>query len=691
MHRFGTVDPAHPCSTRREHRARPQEGTRITSYRLLRTPFLLHASLLILVLLVAACDGDDAPEATPTATPTAAATPSSPPSGAGADPLQWGDCPFAIPSGVEVECGTLTVLANRDDPNGDTIRLPFAVFSALDGEPTPDPVVYLSGGPGGAALELVEPGFGALYEPLMHDRDLIVFDQRGTGLSEPSLHCFEYDEFTREALTSGLDRAVLVAGLEQSLDACRGRLAGEGINFAHYNSHASAADLDELRQALGYQQWNIYGLSYGSRLALTSMRHYPDGIRSVVLDSAYPLEANLYTEAPANAARAFDAFFAACAADAACAGAYPNLEPTFYDTVAALNEEPASITMLDAFTGQPAPATLTGDDLVGFLFQSLYDTNLAALLPELITAGGQGDFDTVGLLLSVTLLQLEFVSTGMMLSVQCQEEIPFGDRASALAAAQQRPELQGFFEIAVTVGVRTFDVCERWDAGAPPPGSNEAVASDIPALVLSGELDPITPPRWGEQVAASLSSSQHFQFPHTGHGVLPYRECAQSITRAFFADPASAPDSTCIDDVPPPPFTTEGAQVTMEPFTNTQLGYEGLRPAEWLEAVPGIYQESLLVTLTQLVIPGIPPDLLLAQVAMLLGLDGPPEPVDTIETEAATWQIYEYRVFGQAQVLALAEANGRLALIELSATPARQPFYRDRVLIPAVEGFRFLD
>ena len=498
---------------------------------------------LVVVALLAGCNGDGNGDAAPEGQP---------------GEVEWGDCRFEVPPGLEVRCGALDVPADRADPDPDTVRLAFGVVSSAHDDPSDDPIVYLAGGPGGDALELVPLGFGELYEPLMGDRDLIIVDQRGTGLSEPSLSCPEHSSWVRESLGAEQDPDRLAEQGLRALDDCRRRLVDQGVDFADYNSAASATDLDDLRQALGYEQWNLYGTSYGTRLALAAVRDHPDGIRSVVLDAAYPVTASLYEEIPQNAARAIEAFFALCEADAGCRQRFPDLEAAFSGLVAELDDEPVPLTVVDPMTGERFDTDLDGAGLVGFLFQSLYVTDLVAFLPEIIDRAADNDVDIIGVVMGALISDVERVAIAMQLAVQCQDEIPFEDRGRAAEAAAEHPLVEGFFERSITLGPAVFDVCDRWDAGEPEPAADEPVTSAIPALVLTGELDPITPPRWGEEVAADLINSYFFTFPFTGHGVLPSHGCAEQMIHQFLDDPATEPDSACIDEIEPPRFAAAG-------------------------------------------------------------------------------------------------------------------------------------
>ncbi len=644
------------------------------------TLVLLATALVALV----ACDDDGDPEPTPTPTPSPGATPTAPDPGA-ADAIEWGDCRFDVPPGVDVECGDLLVLADRTDPGAGEMRLHFGVFRSPGADEDATPVVYLSGGPGGAALETAALAFDLLFEPLMADRDLVVFDQRGVGLSDPSLGCPEHTAFLEEALEEQLSAEEIRVRAEEALDECRERLAADGVDFSHFNSRASAADLDELREALGYAEWNLYGVSYGSRLALTAMRNHPGGIRSVILDSAYPPDADLYGGLVGSVGDAIDGFFAACERHEHCAQHYPDLEATFYDLVDRLNAEPAAVTVTNPLTGSSTEAMLNGDDLLGTLFLALYNTELLAYMPEIIVAADAGDFEVIGALQGAALVEQQFVSAGMMFAVQCQEAVPFADPGAASEPAEQHERLTAILEANVAMGTGAIELCERWDAGEPPEGAGEPVESEIPSLVLAGSLDHVTPPEWGRRTASHLSNSFFFEFAETGHSVLPHRDCAAEIAQAFLREPATEPDSACLDDVPPLAFTPDDVEVELEPFEGP--GYSGLRPEGWAELQPGVYTHALFTSVTQLVQPGANTDMLLQVLANLLGWDEVPEVSQTVSTDTADWEIYQYEAFGRAGDLALADVNGSLLMIELNSTTARQEVYREQVLLPAIEAF----
>ncbi|MGQ0603269.1 MAG: alpha/beta fold hydrolase, partial [Anaerolineales bacterium] len=278
--------------------------------------------------------------------------------------------PFTIPAGASegdnFECGWLIVPEEHANPDGPIIRLAVVIVRADDPNPAPDPLVMLQGGPGGSSIDVFTQVLFPLGggSPLRRNRDLILFDQRGTLYSEPALTCPEITQLTEDTIEQRLsveegERLVISAYTQ-----CRERLMAEGVNLAAYDSVENANDIEALRVALGYDQINLYGVSYGTLLALHAMRQNPAGLRAVILDSVAPPDINFAAEAPRSMQRVFDELFGACAADAECNRAYPDLENVFFALVEKLNTEPARLPITDFETGENYDAVLDGDTLV---------------------------------------------------------------------------------------------------------------------------------------------------------------------------------------------------------------------------------------------------------------------------------------------------------------------------------------
>lgn len=458
-----------------------------------------------------------------------------------------GDCPFALPGDLWIECGTLVVPQNRRQTDGTMLRLAVSVVHAPGSNPAPDPLLYLSGGPGSPAVNGTV-GLARSYARFMGNRDLIVFDQRGTGFSHPSLVCPEINQVGDRLIEEGLSRIEKVHAEAEALLQCHGRLVSQGVDTTAYSSAASAADMEDLRQALGYAQWNIYAISYGTRLALTAMRDYPASIRSVILDSTYPLQTNLYTAMPYGIDRAFRMLFNNCAASPACNAAYPNLEQVFYATVARMNAAPVTIQVRHPRTGATIVRAISGDDVIDNLFRMTYRTAELPGLPQFIYDTANGRYATLARFESDRLDRMfgGSFSQGMYFAVQCNEEIPFATLEEMQAQAAAYPHLQSFFGSVMEFTEHIYRLCTVYGVQTPDPRENEPVMSDIPTLLLAGEYDPITPPDWAPLAAQTLSRSYVYQFPATGHAVISRGACPVGMMRAFLSDPLRAPDGSCI-------------------------------------------------------------------------------------------------------------------------------------------------
>lgn len=456
-----------------------------------------------------------------------------------------GPCPFSVPKGMQIRCGTLSVPEDWNRPDARQIRIAVAIVQGSSKARPADPVVYLSGGPGNAAMRRA-PTLAKAWAGFLGGRDMIFVDQRGTGFSEPALVCDESIEAatTQYEHTPGpVERAKIEAA---ALLRCRDRFVKEGVTLAAYTTSSTAADFEALRQALGYKQWNLFGISYGSRLALAIVQEYPAGVRSIVLDSVYPPDMNLYISMPANLDRAADTLFAACAADRACNRAYPTLEATFYEVVAQLNAEPASIKVQDPNTGKTVTMSVDGTRLVDLLFRMLYDSAAIPQLPRMIANAKRGNYSELARLESIRLTRTQGIAHADYYAVQCNSDIAQFDTSAAAAATAPYPQLQGYYAGLLEFTPEVETICDRW--GSPPPQERERaqVRSDIPALLLAGEYDPITPPAWAVHAATTLKNSSVYTFPATGHAVVGRGACPVRIIGAFLNRPDAAPDASCI-------------------------------------------------------------------------------------------------------------------------------------------------
>jgi pimeloyl-ACP methyl ester carboxylesterase len=453
------------------------------------------------------------------------------------------ECAFEIPEGFQPRCGYLIVPEDRSQPDGRTIRLHVAIFKSTNANPARDPVIHLIGGPGGSALNNAKWILMGGGTEILEQRGYILFDQRGTQYSDPYLYCLPYDEYLWDAHEQNISLAEYNAGALPILGACLEDWRRQGINIAAYNSAESAADVNDLRLALGYEQVNLYGISYGTRLALNIMRDYPEGIRSVIIDSVFPPQANLDLDIAANAFRSLQEVFQACAVSDACVGKYGDIDTKFYKVVERLEATPVQLEVYGPYREKPYVVYLDGDLFIDTIFVALYSMASIADIPRFIQAAYEESYtelsEPVGGAIGSPL------STGLFWSTTCGEEVPFeiGTQETPESAAVPSVLREHFTE------QYTLDVCALWNVPPATSIENEAVISDIPTLLFSGQYDPVTPPRWAQLASETLSFHAFYEFPNQSHGVMRSNPCALQMGLAFLADPLHAPDSSCMNEL----------------------------------------------------------------------------------------------------------------------------------------------
>ncbi|MBF6599393.1 MAG: alpha/beta fold hydrolase [Dehalococcoidia bacterium] len=471
-------------------------------------------------------------------------------------------CAIPTPSGQPVDgmqCGTLTVPEDRTKSGPRTVQLAVAVLKSTSASPAPDPMLYLSGGPGQPNLSNNMQAFSrAFAAPVQSKRDLVFFDQRGTGASRPSLACPEVNTAFRAALAADIRGEAQSTGAAAALRACRDRLARDGVDFAAYSSAESAADIADLMQALGYRQYNIYGLSYGTRLALETMRNRPQRIRSVILDSTLPPQAPAEAAAAANFERALKTLVAGCRAEPACAAAYPTLETMYYDLVAQANASPFTVEPADPATGGTSKVVVNGDRILAGTWQALYDTRLLPLLPFAAKSIAGGNTALLTSLAAQVAFTNSDLAQAMTTAVNCNDStmsLTPGVVASATNGVRQEI-LDARIGFTTSDDLkRAQDLCRAYGITKADPAETQPVTSSIPTLVLAGEYDPITPPSWGRLAAKTLSRSYFFEFPGSGHAELFGRhDCAIALAASFLDDPSQAPDASCVKALAEPAF-----------------------------------------------------------------------------------------------------------------------------------------
>lgn len=611
--------------------------------------------------------------------------------------FESGRCRFELITDAEFECGWLTVPEDRQRPDGRQVRIHMARFTSSNPAAPRDPILYLDGGPGGSTLEPLTFTFSQVWEPLLANRDLIFFDQRGVGYSEPSLDCPEERQWAFSVLDQDLTAEQEVTAELDAIRQCRDRLIADGVDLTQYNSKASAADVADLRVALGLEEVNLLGISYGTRLASTVIRDHPEGVRSVILDSSYTPDVDLTAEAPGNFARALKELWDGCELDADCAARYPDLEQRFFALVDEFEAAPTRAPVRDFLNGGSWEVLFDGEWLLGTLFQGLYSDQVIPLLPQMIEELEERDTGTLSLLTSNTLANAEFISLGMMLSVQCHEEIPFTTPEMTAAGLVGFEEIASAFDGASNVGDFMFAACDLWQAGSATPIENEPVTSDVRTLVLAGEYDPITPPAWGASASAYLSNSQFVEFPGLGHGVSISGECPRNIVFAFLDDPNLPVDTRCLTTLPMIDFKIPGErppELVLVPFTEEVLGttITGVAPEDWTSVGFGVFArgESAIdqTAILQQVAPFVTPDALVSLLAGQFQMADEPEQVGTADSALGTWRLFLGDADGFLVDIAAIDLGGSSAVIVVVSDPAERDGLADDLLLPAIEAFR---
>jgi pimeloyl-ACP methyl ester carboxylesterase len=436
---------------------------------------------------------------------------------------------------VTAECGYLNVAEDPGRPDGARLNLYVARIRALAANPAADAFTVVNGGPGASSVALYVDLQGA-FVGIRRDRDIILVDQRGTGGSAP-LECPSLEEATQEF------------DIDEVRRATRGCLDALEQDPRFYTTSVAVSDLETLRQALGYVSWNLYGVSYGTRVAQHYLRRHPEAVRTLILDGVAPPDQALGPDIALNAQQALDAIMARCAEEASCAAAFPDLPLQFERFGARLKAAPVDLQVPHPVTGRMEPFTLGYGHLAMTVRLLSYAPETASLIPLMVAEAASGNYLPV----ATQSMRIErdlgdAISFGMHNSVVCTEDAPFygdlTDLGPALRASYLGDEQ-----------VRALEaICSLWPAGTLDPDLREPVTSARPVLLLSGEFDPVTPPAYAERAAVGLANSRHLIARGQGHGVVA-RGCMPTVIGDFVASGRLDDlDAGCIDRLTGDPF-----------------------------------------------------------------------------------------------------------------------------------------
>ncbi len=437
---------------------------------------------------------------------------------------------------LHAECAIWTQPLNREDPTDATLELTVAKLPSTAIDPAKDAFTIINGGPGGSSIDLLVD-LSRIIETFTRERDVIVIDQRGTGRSAP---------LTCEGVTD----------TTESYDAeATARLTKECLDSLphdprYFTTTVAVDDLEALREALGYEQLTVYGVSYGTRVAMQYMRTYPESTRAVIIDGVVPPQRALGPLIAVHSQDVFDAIVGRCQTDLRCNESFPDVANKFARVRDRLSQTSIAMTLQHPVTGADTDLELTYGHLAAWLRFALYSPEMSALVPLIIHEAAENENYIPVAANALRLLHdiNASLNYGMHNAVVCTEDTPYLDDA-----AVDFTQLENTY-----IGREMYDtlkvLCTSWPEGVRDAALKAPLTSDIPTLVLSGEFDPITPPAWGEEVMPGLSNAKHIVAPGQGHGTIA-RGCIPRLILDFVETPnPELVDETCLEHLAPYPF-----------------------------------------------------------------------------------------------------------------------------------------
>lgn len=437
---------------------------------------------------------------------------------------------------VQAQCGTLEVPEDPAVPSGRQISLRVAVIPAQSRTPSEDPLFLLAGGPGQAASEAFLPLISALNRANFK-RDLVMVDQRGSGASAP-LKC-DIPENDQDGLRGEMPD---LADYQQWAADCRANLNADP---QFYTSMEAIHDLEAVRQALGYDQINLLGVSYGTRTAQLYQQNYPQNVRTMILDGVVPANWPIGSKMVEDAQRALDINFDRCKQQEGCQQAFPDIKTEFETLLSQLDSESRQVSLPHPLTGENVSVSLTAEGVSSTIRLMSYNHLTAALVPLVIhQAQTEGNWQPLAAqYLIITESLGRSIHDGLYYAVMCSEDIPFFNTQPAEDAGYLRSTLQ-----------YTQALCQEWGLPADPVATSLPPASNVPTLLISGEADPVTPPANGDAAAVYLPNSLHLVMPEMGHNNFA-EGCLPLVIRDFLQSGAvQGLDTACISQIKAAPF-----------------------------------------------------------------------------------------------------------------------------------------
>ena len=432
------------------------------------------------------------------------------------------------------ECLALDVPLDYADPGGRQISIHAAVVRASGSAPEADPIWVFAGGPGEAAAE-----YGALvrsvFSRVHKSRDIVLVDQRGTGKSN-GLRC-------------DVEPGRIVETLEEWTDIVRDCREAAGIDVRHFTMENVIRDMEAVRARLGYERLNVWGGSWGTRTTALYLKRHPDRVRSIIVDGTAPPDLSLFETAPTSADRALRLLIADCAADAACAETYPNFEAQVAAYLAKADAGTLRYIGNDPVTGDAVDLPITFVAAVESIRSVMYSADATVMLPFMINEADKGNLAPLAALMAGSATLSSGMYVGATLSIICGEEIPRVNEARLQAAAAESFARDSYYTYWKAS-------CDGWQALPPAADAHDPIASEVPALILSGDLDPVTPPSMGEHWVNTFPNGRHIVTPGNGH-ITSRTACMPRLLAEFVNDlDVGALDATCLDHLKRLPVIT---------------------------------------------------------------------------------------------------------------------------------------
>lgn len=435
------------------------------------------------------------------------------------------------PVKILAECGHLSVAENRNSPDR-MISLNIAIIRSQSSNKKKDPVIMLAGGPGQAAIEAY-PGAASAFENILKHRDVVLVDQRGTGGSN-KISC-DFDQETRKRIEQHPHL------IPEEFKKCVAKLDAD---TRYYTTQESIKDLEEVRKALNIDQWNLIGISYGTRKASTYIKMFPQSIRSIILDSVVPHQEHLAQKHEKNLVNALRKQFEQCEKQPACHEAFGDIEQQMWQMIDRVDKEKPVINLQNFSTGKYEEITMTKEHITLAIRMLSYSPRTMRILPLLIAKANHGQLEAIASQAQMVESMMGDAISNVELSILCAEDLPFYDDEYIVSDNN-------------LFGKDLLDVlkknCEVWPHIVVDSSFKKPVTSDLPVLLLSGELDPVTPPEFAEAAMQTLSNSQHLIAKGQGHNIF-HLGCMPDIIAEFIDDPEQELNTECMQDFNYTPF-----------------------------------------------------------------------------------------------------------------------------------------